>query len=256
MNKFSDTGANSITNILVSQPEPVCKDSPYARLRVKYELNIDFRPFVEVKPISFAEFRKQKIDVHDYTAVIFTSRGVVDQFFRLLQVGNIEVSTTMKYFCVSDHIVNYLQKYIVVKKRKVFRSQGAAQALVEVISTHPQERFLMPRITKEPNVIVDFLERNAYTYREILISQTLPSDLSGVPVVNYDIITFSSPSGIKAFFKNFPKFEQREVKFACFGASSASLLRELGFTTDIEAPLPHVPSMVSALELYLKDFFG
>lgn len=243
---------NAVKSILVSQPEPKDEKSPYYDLASKYGLKVDFRPFIQIEPVSIKEFRQQKIDVLNHTAVIFTSRNAVDHFFKLCKDMKIEVSADMKYFCISDQTANYLQKYIVIRKRKIFTGSKTAQDLIEILKKHKNEKYVFPCSNIRKNDIPDFLKSNGYNFSEAVIYRTVASDLSDLAHVNYDIIAFFSPSGINSLFVNFPDFKQNNTRIAAFGPTTAKAVKEAGLVLDIQAPMPDAPSMTGALELYIR----
>ncbi|MGK7392958.1 MAG: uroporphyrinogen-III synthase [Candidatus Cyclobacteriaceae bacterium M3_2C_046] len=245
-----------VKSILVSQPAPNDANSPYLALKEKYDLKIDFRPFIKIEPVSLKEFRKQKIDILNYTAVIFTSRNAVDHFFRLCQESKVEVPADMKYFCISEQTANYLQKYIVIRKRKIFTGSRTATDLLEILKKHKDEKYIFPCSNIRKNDIPDFLNKNDYKYTEAIIYKTVASDLSDLANVNYDIIAFFSPSGISSLFANFPEFKQKNTRIAAFGPTTSQAVKDSGLILDIEAPLPNAPSMTGALELYIKQANG
>ncbi len=247
-----ETPLREVRSILVSQPEPSDPNSPYYELAQKYNLKIDFRPFIQVEPVSVKEFRKQKINILDFTAIIFTSRNAIDHFFSICKQMRIEVPTDMKYFCISEQTANYLQKYIVVRKRKIFVGQKTAKDLTDVIKKHKNEKFMFPCSNIRKGDIPDFLEQCGYVYAEAIIYCTVASDLSDLSDVNYDIIAFFSPSGVQSLFTNFPEFKQNNTRIAAFGPTTAKAVRDNGLRLDIEAPLPNAPSMTGAIELYIK----
>ena len=241
-----------VGSILVSQPKPSGDKSPYFGLAEKYNLKIDFRPFIQINPIDVKDFRRQKINILDFSAVIFTSRNAVDHFFRLASAMKVETPADMKYFCVSEQTANYLQKYIVIRKRKIFSGQRTAKDLMELIKKHKTEKFIFPCSNIRKNDIPNFLKENEYTYVEAIIYETAASDLSDLADVNYDIIAFFSPSGIQSLLKNFPEFEQNNTRIAAFGPTTAKAVTDAGLLLDIQAPHPNAPSMTGALELYIK----
>lgn len=243
---------NKVSSILVSQPKPTDEKSPYYGLAEKYNIKVDFRPFIEVQPVDLKEFRKQKIDILAHTAVIFTSRNAVDGFFRICSEAKIEVPVDMKYFCVSDQTANYLQKYIVIRKRKIFAGEKTAKDLEEILKKHKDEKYLFPCSNIRKDEIPVFLKDNGYQFSEAIIYKTVASDLSDLTEVKYDIIAFFSPSGIHSLFTNFPDFKQNKTRIAAFGPTTALAVKEAGLLLDIEAPLPNAPSMAGALELYIK----
>jgi uroporphyrinogen-III synthase len=245
-----------VKSILVSQPKPADDKSPYHTLAEKYNIKIDFRPFIQIDPVDAREFRKQKIDVSAHTAVIFTSRNAVDHFFKLCQECKMDIPADMKYFCISDQTSNYLQKYIVVRKRKVFTGAKTANDLIEILKKHKNEKYIFPCSNIRKNDIPEFLEQNGIKYTEAIIYKTVASDLSDLSDVNYDVIAFFSPSGINSLFVNFPDFKQNNTRIAAFGPTTASAVREASLFLDIEAPMPNAPSMTGALELYIKKANG
>lgn len=243
---------NKVSSILVSQPEPQEENSPYHKLAEKYDLQIDFRQFIEIDPVDAKEFRKQKVNILDHTAVIFTSRNAVDHFFRLAAENKVEIPTDMKYFCISEQTANYLQKYIVIRKRKIFTGERTAADLLDVIKKHKKEKYIFPCSDIRKDDIPEFLEKNGYEFSEVIIYRTVASDLSDLEDVYYDILAFYSPSGIKSLFDNFPDFKQNKTRIAAFGPTTAKAVRDAGLILDIQAPLPNAPSMTGALEMYIK----
>jgi len=241
-----------VKSILVSQPEPKDENSPYYKLADKYNLKVDFRKFIQVDPVSIKEFRKQKIDILNHTAIIFTSRNAVDHLFNICEQLKIEMPADMKYFCISEQTANYLQKYIVIRKRKIFTGHRTAADLLEILKKHKNEKYLFPCSDIRKDDIPDFLVDNDYQWSEAVIYRTVASDLSDLTDVYYDILAFFSPSGIHSLFSNFPDFKQNNTRIAAFGPTTAKAVREHGLTLDIEAPLPNAPSMTGAIELYIK----
>ena len=244
---------SKVKSILVSQPEPQNGKSPYFDLAQKHNLQVDFRPFIEVKPVGLKEFRKQKVNILQHTAIIFTSRNAVDHFFNICNEMNIEMPADMKYFCISEQTANYLQKYIIIRKRKIFTGFRSAQDLLEILKKHKDETYLFPCSSIRKNDIPDFLENNQYRYTEAVMYETVAADLSDLADVNYDVIAFFSPSGINSLFVNFPDFKQNNTRIAAFGPTTAQAVREAGLILDIEAPLPNAPSMTGAIEVYMKE---
>ncbi|MEQ8469990.1 MAG: uroporphyrinogen-III synthase [Marinoscillum sp.] len=243
---------NKVSSILVSQPEPSDENSPYHKLAEKYNLKIDFRQFIEIDPVDSKEFRKQKVNILDHTAVIFTSRNAVDHFFRLAAETKVEVPTDMKYFCISEQTANYLQKYIVIRKRKIFTGERTAEDLLDVIKKHKKEKFIFPCSDIRKDDIPEYLTSNGFQWSEVIIYRTVASDLSDLENVYYDILAFFSPSGIKSLFDNFPDFKQNKTRIAAFGPTTAKAVKDAGLILDIQAPLPNAPSMTGALEYYIK----
>lgn len=241
-----------VSSILVSQPEPTDKNSPYLKLAEKYQLKIDFRQFIRVDPLDVKDFRRQKVNILDHTAVIFTSRNAVDHFFRLASEMKVEIPADMKYFCISEQTANYLQKYIVIRKRKIFTGEKTANDLLDIIKKHKTEKYLFPCSDIRKEDIPEFMQKNGYHCTEVIIYRTVAADLSDLSDITYDIIAFFSPSGIKSLFDNFPDFKQNYTRIAAFGPTTAKAVRDAGLILDVEAPLPNAPSMTGALELYIK----
>lgn len=243
---------NKVGSILVSQPKPEGDKSPYFNLEEKYNVKVDFRPFIQIDPVDIKEFKQQKINILSHTAVIFTSRNAVDHFFRLATESKVEIPSDMKYYCISEQTANYLQKYIVIRKRKIFTGSRTAAELIEVLKKHKGEKFIFPCSNIRTNDIPDFMEANGYDYSEAVLYKTVASDLSDLADVNYDIIAFFSPSGIKSLLVNFPDFTQNKTRIAAFGPTTAKAVSDAGLILDIQAPLPNAPSMTGALEHYIK----
>ncbi|MFM7485798.1 MAG: uroporphyrinogen-III synthase [Cytophagales bacterium] len=245
-----------VRSILVTQEAPTDPASPYFKLAEKYNIKIDFRPFIQVEAVPLREFRKQKVDILQHTAIIFTSRNAVDHFFAICQELKLDMPADMKYFCISDQTSNYLQKYIVIRKRKIFSGLKDTKDLLEIIKKHRSEKFLFPCSDIRKSDIPDFLKSNGYTYTEAVINHTVAANLSDLTNVYYDILAFFSPSGINSLFVNFPEFKQNNTRLAAFGPTTAKAVRDAGLILDIEAPLPNAPSMTGALELYVKKANG
>jgi uroporphyrinogen-III synthase len=241
-----------VKSILVTQEAPSDTNSPYLKLAEKYDLKIDFRPFIQVDAVPAKEFRKQKIEILNFTAIIFTSRNAVDHFFQICQELKVDMPADMKYFCISEQTSNYLQKYIVIRKRKIFTGLKTAQDLLEILKKHKNEKYLFPCSDIRKNDIPDFLLKNGYDFAEAVIYHTVASDLSDLENVYYDVLAFFSPSGINSLYVNFPGFRQNNTRIAAFGPTTAKAVRDAGLVLDIEAPLPNAPSMTGALELYIK----
>ena len=245
-----------VKSILVSQPKPNDENSPYFKLADKYGIKVDFRQFIQVDPVPVKEFRKQKIDILNHTAVIFTSRNAVDHFFDICKELKIEMPADMKYFCISEQTANYLQKYIVIRKRKIFTGHRTAGDLIEILKKHKNEKYLFPCSDIRKDDIPEFMQKNGFNYSEAIIYRTVASDLSDLENVYYDILAFFSPSGIHSLFVNFPDFKQNNTRIAAFGPTTAKAVRDAGLELDIEAPLPNAPSMTGAIELYIKKANG
>ncbi|MBS9524224.1 uroporphyrinogen-III synthase [Litoribacter ruber] len=252
MTKSTKDRFNPVKSILVSQPKPSDERSPYFQLAEKYNLKIDFRPFIKVEPVSVRDFRKQKIDILKHTAIIFTSRNAIDHFFSICQELKIEMPADMKYFCISEQTAHYLQKYIVIRKRKLFVGVRTASDLFDYFKKHKGEKYLFPCSDIRKDDIPAYLEKNNIEFTEAIIYHTVAADLSDLKDIKYDILAFFSPSGIKSLLQNFPDFKQNNTRIAAFGPTTSQAVRDEGLILDIEAPMPNAPSMTGALELYIK----
>lgn len=241
-----------IKSILVSQPKPSTAKSPYFDLAEKNNIKIDFRPFIQVEGVPAKEFRQTRIHILEHSAVIFTSRTAIDHFFRISHELRLTIPDSMKYFCISEATAYYLQKYIVYRKRKIFYGNGKFSDLIAVMKKHKDETFLVPLSDIHKQEIPELLDKGGFKYTKAILYRTVGSDLSDLMEVNYDILVFFSPSGIKSLFQNFPEFEQNETRIACFGPTTAQAVREAGLRLDIEAPTAQAPSMTMALEQYIK----
>ena len=243
-----------IRKILVSQPQPENNKSPYFDLANKHNLKVDFRPFIHVEGVSARDFRQEKVDMGSHTAVLFTSKTAIDHFFRIAEETRVNIPDTMKYFCISEATAYYLQKYIVYRKRKIFYGNGLITDLMEVMNKHRDEKFLLPLSAAHKEEIPELLKTNGFIFSKAILYRTECSDLSDLADVNYDILVFYSPSGIKSLFQNFPDFEQNDTKIASFGTKTAKAAEEAGLRLDITAPQPKAPSMTMAIENFIVDY--
>lgn len=243
-----------VKTILVSQPEPAGDvKSPYDELASKQKLKIDFRPFIHVEGVDATEFRKDKINIPDFSAIIFTSKNAIDYFFHMCEEIRYEVPIDLKYFCVSEAIAFYLQKYVVYRKRKIYYGKLTFQDLIPVLKKHKNEKFLLPTSDSLKPDVPKLLESIKVNYTRAILYKTVCSDLSDLEDVKYDILVFFSPLGIKSLFENFPDFTQGETRIAAFGATTHKAIEDAGLRLDIPAPTPEFPSMTMALEDYIKN---
>ncbi|MBR5331703.1 MAG: uroporphyrinogen-III synthase [Muribaculaceae bacterium] len=243
-----------VKKVLVSQPKPTSEKSPYFEIAEKYGVEIVFRPFIKVEGLSAKEFRQSKISISDYTAVIFTARTAIDHFFRLCEEMRITIPDTMKYFCTTESIALYLQKYIIYRKRKIFHGNtGKLDDLLPFLMKHNKEKFLYAISSVHKEEDLNILDKNNINYTKAVMYRTVSNDFAPEEKFDYDMLLFFSPSGIDSLIKNFPDFKQEDVKIGCFGATTAKAVRDAGFRLDIEAPSAKTPSMTAALELYLKN---
>jgi uroporphyrinogen-III synthase len=241
-----------VKNVLVSQPKPETDKSPYFDLSSDYKVKIDFRPFIHIEGVPRKEFREQKINILEFNAVIFTSRNAVDHYFRSAEESRVTVPDDMKYFCISESTAFYLQKYIVYRKRKIFHGQQTFSDLMPLLKKHKDNKFLLPcSDILRPDIPALLLENNIQ-FSPATLYRTVCSDLSDLKDVNYDVLVFFSPSGIKSLYQNFPTFKQNDTRIAVFGPTTAKAAEEAGLNIDIAAPQPESPSMTRALELYIK----
>lgn len=241
-----------VKSILVTQPKPETDKSPYFDLAKKFNLKIDFRPFIQVDPISAIDFRNQKVNILEHPSVILTSRMAADHFFRICKEMRITIPDEMKYFCMSETTAFYLQNYITYRKRKIFYGKQTISDLMDVIKKHKTDKFLVPCTDIHKQEIFETLDKNKVAYTKAIIYKTVASDLSDLANVNYDILVFFSPSGITSLFKNFPKFKQNNTRIAAFGPTTIQAVNEAKLNVDIQAPVPGAPSMTMALEQYIK----
>ena len=241
-----------VKTILVSQPAPKAKQSPYFDLMSKQKVKIDFRSFIHVEGESSRNVRNQKIDFLDYTAVIFTSRNAVDHYFRLADEMRVNIPDDMKYFCLSEAVAFYLQKYVVYRKRKIYVGVRTFDDLMPIIKKHKNEKFLLPSSDKVKQTMIDKMNSLNVEWKKAILFKTVISDLSDLENVFYDVLVFFSPSGIRSLFHNFPEFKQNNTRIAVFGNSTVRAAEEAGLKIDIAAPSEETPSMTMALEKYIK----
>ncbi len=246
--------ANIVKKVLISQPKPEGLKSPYFDLAKKFNIELDFHPFIIVEGIPAKDFRKQKIDISSYTGVIFTSRNAIDHFFRICEEMKINVSQDTKYFCITEAVALYLQKFILYRKRKVFYgADGTNKSLFDVINKHKEnEKFLYPCSQSFDSEITNWLKAHKCEYATPVLYKIVSNDIKEVIAKSYDVICFFTPGGVKSLMENFPKFKQNGTKIGTFGINTCKAAEEAGLTLDIKAPQPKAPSMVSALELYLS----
>jgi uroporphyrinogen-III synthase len=242
-----------VKTILVSQPEPSSEKSPYNRLQNKHKLTIDFRPFIHVEGVDAKEVRQQKIDFKNYNNVILTSRNAVDHFFRLCKDMRFSVPDSTKYFCLSEAVAFYLQKYVVYRKRKIYVGKGKIEDLEGVLKKFEKETFLFPTSNMLKKDVPDFLNSINLKWTRAVLYRTVVSDLSDLRNVYYDILVFFSPSGIESLFKNFPDFKQNKTRISAYGNSTIKAAEDAGLVVQIKAPTPKSPSMTMAIEQYVEN---
>jgi uroporphyrinogen-III synthase len=243
----------NIKKILVSQPEPGDGKSPYYDIADKYGVQIVFRPFIKIESVNAKEFRAQRVNILDHTAIIFTAKTAIDHFFRLSEELRIQIPEMMKYFCVTEAIAVYLQKYIVYRKRKIFYPQsGKKEDMMIPINKHSKETFLLPMSDVHKEDLTHLLDEKKIKYNKAIMYKTVSNDFQEEEIFDYDVLLFFSPAGISSLLKNFPKFNQNGTAIGTFGPTTAKAVRDAGLRLDIEAPSEETPSMTAALENYLK----
>ncbi len=239
--------------ILVSQPKPTSDKSPYFDLSEKYGVEVVFRPFIKVEGLSAKDFRAQKINIADFSAIIFTAKTAVDNFFRLSEEMRITIPPTQKFFCTSESIANYLQKYIVYRKRKIFASKtGKIADLLPSMQKHKTDTYLLVASDVNNGSEVAFLAENKINVTQAAKYRTVSNDLTPDETFDYDMLVFFSPQGIESLLKNFPSFQQGDIAIAALGTATAHAVKEAGLRLDIEAPSPQAPSMPAAIDLFLS----
>ncbi len=255
--KGAEKKAIKLESILITLPRPESDRSPYFDLAKKYDVKLDFHPFIRVEGITGKDFRRQRIDISEHTAIIFTSRNAVDHFFRICEELKVKVSQDMKYFCITEAVALYLQKFILYRKRKVFfANDGTTEGLLEVIGKHKhQERFILPAADNGRNEIAQYLEGKKISFTEATLYRTVSNDIAPVMKENggYDMIVFFSPFSIQTLFEYDPKFTQNGTLIGAFGPTTSKAVEEAGLRLDVKAPAPNAPSMVAALEHYLES---
>lgn len=243
-----------IKKILVSQPKPTSEKSPYYDIAAKYGVQIDFRPFIKVESLTPKEFRQQKVSILDHSAIVFNSRHAIDHFFNLCTELRVTIPETMKYFCVSETIALYIQKYVQYRKRKIFfGATGKFDDLVPVIVKHKTEKYLVPLSDVHTDDIKNLLDKNKIQHTEVVMYRTVSNDFGKDEAFDYDMLVFFSPAGVSSLQKNFPDFDQQEIKIATFGATTAQAVRDAGLRLDLEAPSVQAPSMTAALDMFIKE---
>lgn len=242
-----------IKKVLITQPKPEGEKSPYFELAKKFKLELMFHPFIIVDPVSAKDYRKQKIDLANYTAVIFTSRNAIDHFFRICEELKTPISQDTKYFCISEAVALYLQKFILYRKRKVFYgADGTNKSLFDVINKHKDnEKFLYPCSQSFDSEITNWLKSHQCEYATPIMYNIISNNIKEVMAKKFDVICFFTPGGVKSLLENFPGYKQDGAKIGAFGVNTFKAVEDAGLTLDIKAPQINAPSMVSALDLYL-----
>lgn len=247
-----ETPSLKVKSILVSQPKPDTDKSPYFDLAKKYGIKIDFRPFIKVDGVAARDFRRDKINIPDFTAILFNSRNAIDHFFRICEELRLEMPAETKYFCISENIGVYVQKYIQMRKRKIFFGDGKMEDLIPAMLKHKTEKFLMPCSDVMKGGFIGEAAKNGIEIQQAIMFRTVSSDLSDLADIKYDMLCFFSPSGIKSLFENFPDFVQENTRIAGFGSQTHAAITDHNLRLDLPAPTPTAPSMTMAIEEYVK----
>jgi len=247
--------SKNVSRILITQPKPDTDKSPYYELARKYSLDLEFHPFIRVEGVSGRDFRRQRVDIAEYTAIIFTSRSAVDHFFRILEEMKVKVSQEMKYCCITEAVALYLQKFILYRKRKVFFSaDGSPQGLLDVIGKHKNEKYILPTSDSGKNDIHQYLTKHNIPFAEVSLYHTVSNDVEAVMAKQaFDMIVFFSPFSVQALFAHNPEYKQNGTLIGAFGPTTAKAVEDSGLRLDVKAPAPNAPSMVSALERFLDE---
>lgn len=243
-----------IKKVLVSQPKPASEKSPYFDIAERYGVKIDFRPFIKVEGVTPKEFRLQKVSILDHTAVIFTSRHAIDHFFQLCTELRVAIPETMKYFCITETVALYIQKYVQYRKRKIFfGNTGKIDDIIPSIVKHGTEKYFVPISDVHNDELEILLDKSKIEYTEAVMYRTVSNDFTEGEEFDYDMLVFFSPSGISSLMKNFPEFEQKDIAIGCFGPTTAKAVRDAGLRLDLEAPTVEAPSMTAALDMFIKE---
>lgn len=243
-----------IKKILVSQPKPSSEKSPYYDIMRKHGVELVFRPFIKVESVTPREFRDQRINILEHTAIIFTSRHAIDNFFSLCHEMRVEIPESIKYFCITETISHYIQKYVQYRKRKVFYGDtGKVSDLMPLILKHKNDRYFIPQSDVHSNELTDMLDAKGIAYTCGIMYRTVSNDFSADETFDYDMLIFFSPSGIQSLLKNFPDYNQGNTIIASFGPATAKSVTDAGLRLDLQAPTPEYPSITAALDAYLKE---
>lgn len=258
--KTSQKASKQQLQILITQPRPNSDKSPYFELEKKYGVQLEFQPFIQLEPIPAKDFRRQKVDIASYTAVIFTSRNAIDHFFRMCEEMRLTVSQDTKYFCITEAVALYLQKFILYRKRKVFYgADGSNKSLFDVINKHKEnERFLYPcSENQQDNDIVNWLKNNKVEFATPYMYRSISADVKGLlSEKEFDVICFFTPSGVRSLFDNLPDYNQNGTYIGGFGSNTLKAIEDFGLNLHIKAPLPNSPSMITALDRFLEEKVG
>lgn len=243
-----------ITKILVSQPQPSSDKSPYFEIASKYDVEIVFRPFIKIEGLSAKEFRQQKVSILDYTAIVFTSRNAIDHFFLLCKELRVTIPEDMKYFCITETIALYIQKYVQYRKRKVFfGTTGKMDDLLPSMVKHKTEKYLIPLSDVHNDEISNLMDSKKLTHKEVVMYRTVSNNFTKDEKFDYDMLIFFSPSGIHALLESFPDFSQKDIAIGTFGPATSKAVKDAGLRLDMEAPTSQYPSITAALDAFVKE---
>ena len=243
-----------IKKILISQPKPTSEKSPYYDIANQFGVELDFRPFFKIEGISSREFREQKISLLAHTAVVFTSRHAIDNYFKLAKELRVTIPEDMKYFCLIETVALYIQKYVQYRKRKIFfGATGKIEDLIPSIVKHKTEKYLVPMSDVHNDDVKNLLDKNNIQHTEAVMYRTVSNDFTPDEEFDYDMLVFFSPAGVTSLKKNFPDFNQKEIKIGTFGSTTAQAVRDAGLRLDLEAPTVQAPSMTAALDMFIKE---
>ncbi len=246
-----------IKKILVSQPKPTSEKSPYFDIARKLDVEIVFRPFIKIEALTPVEFRQQKVSILDHTAVVFTSRNAIDNFFKLCKEMRVAIPDDMKYFCITETVSLYIQKYVQYRKRKVFFGQtGKIDDIIPLMVKHKNEKYFVPQSDQHTDDFANMLDAKKLNHSEAVMFRTVSNDFGKDEAFDYDMLIFFSPSGISSLFKNFPNYEQGNMAIGTFGPTTAKAAKDAGLRVDLEAPSPKFPSITAALQDYVARCNG
>ena len=246
-----------VKKILVSQPKPTSDNSPYYEIARQFDVELVFRPFIKVQGITPKEFRAQKISILEHTAVVFTSRHAIDHFFTLCKEMRVVIPEDMKYFCITETVALYIQKYVQYRKRKIFFGEtGKIDDLIPLMAKHKNEKYFIPISDVHTSQFGEMLDAKKLLHSEGIMYRTVSNDFAEGESFDYDLLIFFSPSGIQALLKNFPDFKQNDISIGTFGPATAKAVREAGLRLDLEAPSPEYPSITAAIAAYVKKVNG
>ena len=243
----------SAKKILISQQQPMTA-SPYTAIAEKFGAEVDFKPFFKIEPLTSREFRTQRINILDHTAIVFSARTTIDAFFQICEELRVKVPETMKYFCTTEAVANYLQKHIVYRKRKIFFGDGKPESIIGLIgSKHKGEKFLIATVeSTSKDAVTKLFEQDNYDFETAVFVKPVPQDLKNVDLHSYDLMVFFNPADVKSLYENQPEFKQENIKFISYGRSIVTAMNEAGLSIEISAPTAEIPSVAKALELYLS----